>query len=56
MQTKTYLAIFTALIYLFVQVDAACNCAAEDTTCLQKCGKVFLNDEIKMFLILNLIS
>ncbi|CAO0796792.1 unnamed protein product [Mucor circinelloides] len=37
MQSKAYLLFFTALIYLFVQVDAACNCSPSDTSCLQKC-------------------
>lgn len=49
MQSKAYLAIFAALIYLFVQVDAACSCAAGDTTCLQQCGKVFLNNKWKYY-------
>lgn len=45
MQSKAYLLFFTALIYLFVQVDAACNCDPSDTSCLQKCGKVYLDAE-----------
>ncbi|CEP12634.1 hypothetical protein [Parasitella parasitica] len=37
MQSKAYIAVFAALIYLLAQVDAACTCDPSDSVCLQQC-------------------
>lgn len=39
MHSKVYITLFALLIAFFVQVDAACSCSSDDTSCLHQCGK-----------------